>query len=186
MFNHSDSFLNQPSSLEGSLFSEVHINEIKKFERKLDDSKGENRQLNQRLMEAQSLLDKTQAELKNQSAKVDRIFQELTNLNLDSDDLSDDPEINSLRHLIKSKLANLNWGDYKEELAKLQGSLDQCQSNIKNYEQDCETLSKMLNEFFLNYNQSNEDFAFISDEFASIYQLLCLGKCVYCCNLSGN
>ena len=37
-FLASDSFVTQPPSLEGSLFSEVHMNEIKKFERLLEEA----------------------------------------------------------------------------------------------------------------------------------------------------
>src|SRR5699024_10040375 len=107
-FLASESFVNQPPSLDGSLFSEVHMNEIKKFERLLEEADRQKNQLTQRLSDTQSLLEKAQSELKSQTIKIEKIFDELNNLNLESDDNENDPELNNIKQLIKSKISNID------------------------------------------------------------------------------
>lgn len=173
-FFNSDSFVTQPPSLEGSLFSEVHTNEIKKFERMLEDSDKQNHQLQQRLNETQNLLDKAQSELKNHSTKIEKIFKELNNMNFDESSEEIDPELTHLKQLIKSKISNIDLSGYKIELDNLRTSLNDYETKTKLFEEDHEALSTMLSEFYSNYNQTQEELSLVSEELASLYHHLCL------------
>lgn len=177
---NSDSFVNQPQSLEGSLFAEVHINEIKKLERLLEDSDNQKCVLSQRLNDTQSILDKTQQDLENQKNKIDEIFEKLKNMNFEEDDDENlDPEIKHLKQLVKSKLSKLDPENYKKELESLRVALGEYQQKIKSYENDQEVLTTMLNEFYSNYNQTFEELTITSEELASIYHHLCLSMIIW-------
>lgn len=176
-FLNSDSFVNQPPSLEGSLFSEVHINEIKKFEKLLEESDGQKQHLVQRLNETQGLLEKAQTELNSQNNKVEKIFEELSNLNIeDSSDEGKDPQLSHLKQLVKSKLSSVDSNGYKNELNNLRDLVQQLEANKCLFEDDHETLSKLLREFYSNYNQTYDELSIVSEELASIYHHICLSK----------
>lgn len=174
-FINSESYINQPPSLEGSLFSEVHINEIKKFERMLEESDNQKHQLTQRLNETQNQLEKTREELKLQTDKIEKIFEELNNLNLeDSSNEMNDPELSNLKQMIKSKISSIDLNGYRNELEKLKYSINDYETKTKQYEDDCQVLSKIINEFYSNYNQTYEELSFVSEELASLYHHICL------------
>ena len=173
-FLNSDGFV-QPPSLEGSLFSEVHINEIKKFERLLEESDSQKHQLMQRLNETQNLLEKTQTELNAQTSKVDKIFEELNTLNLDdTNDESNDPDLSHLKQLVKSKISNIDLNGYRNELKRLQNVVQQFETDALHHQGDHDILSKLLKEFYSNYNQTYDELSIVSEELASIYHHICL------------
>lgn len=175
-FFNSESYITQPPSLEGSLFSEVHINEIKKFERMLEESDNQKHQLTQRLNETQNLLEKSREELKNKTMRIDKIFKELSDMNLD--DISsmehNDPDLTNLKQLIKSKISDIDLNGYKIEIEKLQSSIDDYENKFKQYENDCEVLAKIINEFYSNQNQTYDEMSFVSEELAALYHHICL------------
>lgn len=154
----------------------MHTNEIKKFERLLEDSDKQNHQLTQRLNDTQSLLDKAQLELKNYSTKIEKIFEELNNLNFDENSDDGDPELTHLKQLIKSKISNVDLSGYKIELDKLRSTLSEYENKNKLFEDDHEVLSTMLNDFYTNYNQTHEELSIVSEELASLYHHICLSK----------
>nr|XP_027198647.1 protein bicaudal D-like [Dermatophagoides pteronyssinus] len=175
--NNSDNYITQPPSLEGSLFSEVHINEIKKFERMLEESDSQKHQLTQRLNDTQTMLEKAREELKQQTIKIEKIFEELNNLNLDdnsNDNNISDPELSNLKQLIKSKISSIDLNGYRNELEKLKHSMKEYEMKTKQYENDCEILAKMINEFYSNSNQTYEELSLVSEELASLYHHICL------------
>lgn len=177
--NNSDNYITQPPSLEGSLFSEVHINEIKKFERMLEESDSQKHQLTQRLNDTQTMLEKAREELKQQTIKIEKIFEELNNLNLDdnsNDNNISDPELSNLKQLIKSKISSIDLNGYRNELEKLKISMKEYEMKTKQYENDCEILAKMINEFYSNSNQTYEELSLVSEELASLYHHICLSK----------
>lgn len=168
-------FLNQPPSLEGSLFSEVHINEIKKFEKLLEESDSQKNFFKKKLDDTQSLLEKAQNELVNQTSKVEKMFEELNNLNLDDgNDEGKDPELSHLKQLVKAKLSNIDANGYKNEVSRLRSLIEQLEANKSNFEGDNETLSKLLREFYINYSQTHDELSIVSEELASIYHHICL------------
>lgn len=174
-FLNSDSFVNQPPSLEGSLFSEVHINEIKKFEKLLEESDSQKNFFKKKLDDTQSLLEKAQSELVNQTTKVEKMFEELNNLNLDDGtDEGKDPELSHLKQLVKAKLSNIDANGFKNEVSRLRSLVEQLEANKSNFEGDNETLSKLLREFYTNYSQTHDELSLVSEELASIYHHICL------------
>ncbi|KAH7641291.1 bicaudal d-like protein [Dermatophagoides farinae] len=176
--NSSDNYLTQPPSLEGSLFSEVHINEIKKFERMLEESDSQKHQLNQRLNDTQTMLEKAREELKIQTVKIEKIFEELNNLNLDDSNTTmmdmTDPDLLNIKQLIKSKISSIDLNGYRNELEQMKNSINDYQMKTKQYENDCEILAKMINEFYSNSNQTFEELSLVSEELASLYHHICL------------
>ena len=165
----------QPPSLEGSLFSEVHTNEIKKFERMLEEADTQKHQLVQRLSDTQGLLDKTQAELDKQTTKVERIFSELNNINIEDDsDVTNDPELSHLKQLIKSKVSNIDLNGLNNEVIRMKELLKTFQDKTVLYQEDHDILSRLLKEFHSNYNQTQDELSTVSEDLASIYHHISL------------
>ncbi len=174
----------QPSSLEGSLFGEVHLNEIKKLERMLEDADNQKLQLNQRLNESQLLLDKAQTELNNQSNKLSKFFENINSLismygDMDFDNSieanSEFPELARLKHILQKQMSDSNLSHLREEVIKLQNKLQAYEVKSAYLEEDLKTMTVISEDIFGNLSLTQDDLLSLSEDLAALYHHICLG-----------
>ncbi len=174
----------QPSSLEGSLFGEVHLNEIKKLERMLEDADNQKLQLNQRLNESQLLLDKAQTELNNQSNKLSKLFENINSLislygEMDFDNSietnSEFPELARLKHILQKQISDSNLSHLREEVIKLQNKLQAYEVKSAYLEEDLKTMTAISEDIFGNLSLTQDDLLSTSEDLAALYHHICLG-----------
>lgn len=173
----------QPSSLEGSLFGEVHLNEIKKLERMLEESDNQKIQLNQRLNESQILLDKAQFENNNQINKLSKIFENINSLvsvygNIDFDNNIDTnsefPELARLKSILERQMSDSNLSHYRDEVIKLQNKLQAYEAKSAYLEEDLKTMTAINEDIFANLSLTQDDLLSLSEDLAALYHHICL------------
>lgn len=113
--NRDDDDLGKPQpATVGDLFSELHLSEIRKLEKQLEQAENEKSKISVRLQESQQLLEKTKAELNDQYSRVSQLVEHINALialhgRLDGDEEcsgleeseKDIPELSRLRRLLQ-------------------------------------------------------------------------------------
>ena len=174
----------QPSSLEGSLFGEVHLNEIKKLERLLEESDNQKIQISQRLSESQLLLEKSQTELNHQNNKLMKMFEEINCLlslygdidfdkNIDSN--SEFPELLRLKNILQNRLSDSNLNQFREEVINFKNKLQSYEVKTNYLEDDLRTMTAITEDIFANLSLTQDDLICVSEELAALYHHICLG-----------
>ncbi|XP_054168745.1 protein bicaudal D-like [Oppia nitens] len=173
----------QPSSLEGSLFGEVHLNEIKKLERLLEETENQKIQLNQRLSESQLLLEKSQTEFNNQNKRLLKLFEDINNLVSDYDNIGFDdtvdtncefPELSRLKCILNKLLNDSNVSHLRDEVKKLQNKLNSYEVKSSYLEDDLKTMSTIVEDMFANLSLTHDDLITVSEDLAALYHHICL------------
>jgi hypothetical protein len=171
--SQSPSNTTQPSSLEGSLFGEVHLHEIKRLERMLDDCDAQKMQLNQRLQDCQSLLDQKQSELCLQSNRL-LAFADAVNALLalcggdteteaEVDPNADFPELARLQRALTRQMSDSAAGQLREEVARLQRELTANAAKSALLEEDLRTMSLIAEDIFGNASLTQDDLIGVSE-----------------------
>ena len=174
----------QPSSLEGSLFGEVHLNEIKKLERMLEESDNQKLQISRRLNESQLLLENSKTELNHQNNKLMKLFEEINSLlslygdiefdtNIESD--SDFTELSRLKCILQNRLSDSNVTQFREEVINLKNKLQSYEVKTCYLEDDLKTMTAITEDIFANLSLTQDDLICVSEELAALYHHICLG-----------
>lgn len=168
-----------PSSLEGSLFGEVHLNEIKKLERLLEEADAQKLQTGQRLQESQLLLERAQTEAREQSGKLLRLLDQLNGLlaahataQSEPETSVEFPELARLKAALEARAADSD----ASHVAKLRSQLQAHEAKALYLEDDLRTTTAIAEDLFASLSLTQDELVAVSEDLAALYHHLCLGK----------
>ena len=167
----------QPSSLEGSLFGEVHLNEIKKLERLLEDTDRQKATLAQRLQETQVQLETAHSELELHTHKTLRLREQIAALlghaDTGSPDGSEFPEVTRLKAALEAKVSE---SGLEQELTRLKSQLQAYEAKTAFLEDDLRTTTAIAEDVFADASLAHDELVGVSEELAALYHHLCIGR----------
>ncbi|MCL4134397.1 UNVERIFIED_CONTAM: hypothetical protein GTU68_025594, partial [Idotea baltica] len=118
-------------NMGGDLFSEIHLNELRKLEKKLEESEHEKSQLTLNLKETQEHLDKTKGEIDSQHAKISHLLGHISALiqlheQDNANQVSSDDKAKLVNFLeqqkIRFQVASKEISEMKKNLAELESA----------------------------------------------------------------
>lgn len=175
-----DHSFSQPSSL----FGEIHLSEIKKLEKNLEQVENEKNAISNKLYEIQSQATQASQDLATHKATVEqamiRMRQSIVSqISIDDDkppnETSEDIEeqVNDIIELIRRLLDTSTTGQLQNQLIDLRRQLESKESVWKEQEGDLQTLSKLAEETQSALCSTQDDLTFVTEELAAIYYQLC-------------
>ncbi|KAL1130080.1 hypothetical protein AAG570_013020 [Ranatra chinensis] len=186
--------LASPEAKHVDLFSEIHLNELKKLEKQLEQVEGEKVALTQTLREAQSCAERSQSELQalmgrliKLAAHVDSLHHLTHNFNPPEDNGTvlqyqnwfnvASSEIDHIRHEIEQLEKNLNCSDItmqlRQEITSLKNKLLATEQQLLEVQSQMASLSEFSAEGNAYLEQAHNDLINVSDELAQLYHHVC-------------
>lgn len=170
-------------SLEGSLFDEVHLTEIKKLQKTLDDNEDQRHQLNCKIKDLQHKLDSRIKEVGSIEKKLNSIcslvkdncsesiksrIKEERKIN-DSDD-KDNDEFKLIYAYLNDILVDIKS---HQEMSNIIMNSKQNESRLKIVEDDIQLMLNLFDEFQNNVILTHEQLMTVSEEIDSVYNHVC-------------
>lgn len=198
--NEKGSELASPDGKQVDLFSEVHLNELRKLEKQLENLEKEKLVLTQNLRENQSLVEKSQGELSVFVARLTQLAAHVDSLqhlsqNVDKslskpiDEASklidqysqwfklSSKEIDQLKHDIRelAKLTNVSDAtlQLRTEITNLKNKLLDTEQKSMDLEADLNLLREFASEAGASLDESQNNLQNVSEELAQLYHHVC-------------
>ena len=181
-----DSF-SQPSSL----FGEIHLTEIKKLEKNLEQVENEKNRISSKLFETESQSEQLKKELFSQKGKFNQALASIRkfvqgHLKFDTAKTSDEEgevgdesdqtsceDVCEIEQMIRELFNTCTVGKLQSQLVSLREALDAKELHCERYEQDLNTLSRLAEESQSGFCCTQDDLALVTEELAAIYYQLC-------------
>ncbi|KAL7634106.1 UNVERIFIED_CONTAM: hypothetical protein RMT77_015434 [Armadillidium vulgare] len=190
-------------NLGGDLFSEIHLNELRKLEKKLEESDSEKSQLTMNLKETQEHLEKAKGEIDSQHAKISHLLGHISALiklheQDNANQVSTDDKIKLINFLeqqkirfqvaskeiseMKRNLADLESNSsgasdsvtqLRNEVATLRAKLVEANQNQADVKHDLAILNQMMNSREGSLSVTQNDLSGMSEELAQLYHHVC-------------
>ncbi|KAL7296047.1 hypothetical protein TKK_0010601 [Trichogramma kaykai] len=114
------------------LFSEIHLNELKKLEKQLEAAEAEKLILSQNLKESQSSVDKSQAELETFTARIIQLDSHVKTLQHIYSKLPEQQKSNTLDKLDLAIVQYRQWSEMSaQEVQELQNNLNDIEKGLR-------------------------------------------------------
>lgn len=182
--------LASPDGKQVDLFSEIHLNELKKLEKQLEQAENEKVQLTSNLREAQSSLEQSRGELGTLMARILQISANIDSLQNhckrsskgDSSQLKSwfnvaANELEALQVALKELEKNLNCSDatsqLRSEVVNLKNKLLDAEQRVSALNGEAQVMSSLVKEANDVITSTQNNLLAASDEVAQLYHQVC-------------
>lgn len=162
----------EPRSVVGDLFSEIHVTEIRKLEKLLEDVEIQKSELQTVLDEVHDRLRSAELELTTRDATIDQLKTQLSNITATATPTADDSLLGQTDIIHRPAEADIE-GNASEEIIRLRNSTTEQEDRIRRLEADLTVMSQLATESQDTLSSTQDSLVQVTDDIANLYHLVC-------------
>ena len=163
-----------PSAAEDHLFSEIHLNELKKLEKQLETCEGDRLTLNNRLKESQNHTEKLKDDLAAEAAHSAQIEAHLTAfLNANNSLNEEDEAVQLLKSCLKRSEKPNSANKMQDMVSSLSSNLAEVEQKNIDLQHDIRLLEKVSSDSLRALSGTQKEMVVLQEEVANLYAKIC-------------
>jgi len=165
----------EPHSVVGDLFSEIHVTEVRKLEKLLEDVEIQKSELQRLLDDVQERLRLAEEELGVRDATIEQLKAQLSSsaTSLPAGDTAAEENLQEQIVAIRSQAEIEVEGHATEEITRLRNSTAEQEERIRRLEDDLSVMSQLATETQGTLSSTQDSLVQVTEDIANLYHLIC-------------